>query len=287
MDTRRGGRESDLIYCGAAALPAAVRDDGDELWITDFFAYDGILPHVLADLRDRRLASYDTATYLRFKAGSHIVKQLSSSDKTSFFQQRLDRNRSVVQQDDEVQLTTNEGILRGREQSLTKALEIGRCLLALWNAGRVEQSPLWRSLYTLTEIVAIRQFRTYLAPDKAPDGLLTWAWLSERTLARAAHISLHAMHTSELNEGATLCLCDVVITDAVRREMLEDILGNLFPDEVNILLYWPGKGGQGRLSRMSREQPEEIDEWLRYASGNRGHGTAPEQYSGQDLEVSS
>lgn len=278
-----GGEASqDLIHSGASALPSAVQCDGDQLWITDLFAYHGILPKVLADLRDRRLARYDTATYFRVKGGSHIVKQLSRTDKTTFFRKRLDRNGRGPQQEDDVMLTTDERTLIGAEQTLTRALEIGRCLLALWNSGQAEQSPLWRSFYMLTEIVAIRQFRTYLAPNNGSDGLLTWAWLSERTIARVEHTPLHAVHTSEWNEGATLCLCDVVMTDAVSKDMLEDIRGNLFPAEMTMLLYWPPRrGAQGRLSRVSRERPEEIDEWLMYVSGTGFAGAGPEQYSGE------
>jgi hemolysin-activating ACP:hemolysin acyltransferase len=258
-----------LIQSGPSALAQSDWRCGSELWIIDFFARDGVLPETLADLRDRILHAHETATYFRYKSTRRLVKQVSRQDRTTFFSAHGGKStRQFFAPDDKVNLTANDIILHGCEQNFSRALEIGRCMLALRHSQSYLQSPLWKSSYSLSEFVAIRQYRTYLTADGAPAGLLTWAWLSARTISNIARVPLHDTHTSEWNEGDLLCLCDVAVSESVREEMEGDILGNLFPQESTILLYSPATNdAPPQLLQVKRaQQIEVIKEWLIRAS---------------------
>lgn len=251
-----------MVQLGASALPADGWDNGTELWINDFFAYDGSLLDILVDLRDRALSKHATALYGRNRRARRIVKQVSRLDKTTFFAADPKGIWKSSLRDDKVNITTSEMILQGGEKNLLRALEIGRCILALRKYARYQEASLWASSHSLSEVVAIRQCRTYLASDNTPAGLLTWAWLSQRTISRIAHTPLHDIHISEWNEGDMLCLCDVVISDAVREEMEADIFQNLFPGESTILLYMgPAYGRQQQLLKVERTERALFDRW--------------------------
>ena len=124
--------------------------------------------------------------------------------------------------------------------------------------------PITKLLYTLSEIIAIRQFRTYHSSNNIPSGLITWAWLSEFTIERLSAISLEDAHPSEWNEGNMLCLFCVAISDAVKEQMEGDIYRNLFPDESTILLYVPAKkdAAQQLIKANRNHQKEDIYNWL-------------------------
>ena len=252
-----------LVQAGPLSLPHSEWHSGSDLWIIDFFALNGLLPDVLAELRDRTLSAHDLITYFRYKGTRRIVKQLSRWDKTTFF---CDTRKYLASE--EINLTTGDKFLHAVEKKFSDALEIGRCILALQNTETYMAMPLWKLLYMLREVIAIRQFRTYLTSDNTPSGLLTWAWLSERTIARIAHVPLHDTHTSEWNEGDLLCLCDVAVSETVREEMEGDILGNLFPQESTILLYSSATNdAPSQLVKVKRaQQSEAIKEWFMRAT---------------------
>ena len=254
---------NNLVQTGPLSLPQSEWQSGNDLWIIDFFALHGILPDVLTELRDRTFSAHDLITYIRYKGTMRIVKQLSRRDKTTFFCEPLKDFES-----EKINLTTGGKFLHAVEAKFSGAVEIGRCALALQNAETYVEAPLWKSSYWLREVIAIRQYRTYLSSDNTPSGLLTWAWLSERTISRIAHVPLHDTHTSEWNEGDLFCLCDVAVSETVRDEMEGDILRNLFPQELTILLYLPAiNDAPPQLVKVKRaQQSEVIKEWLVRAS---------------------
>lgn len=218
-----------LLLKGPAGLSAGHWQGGDQLWIMDMVAHDGCLAHMLADLRDRLLAACEVVTYFRIKPRLRIAKQLSRRDRTSFFQ----RPPAVPARPP---LTTRQDLLHGVAARLGKARLLGDFLLALQHGDASRRSALWQSTYRMSEIIAARQYRLYGTPAT---GLLTWAWLSDYTIARMAEHPLHTLHSSEWNEGSVLCLCDAFASDSAREQVLADICSELFPQEKRILLYVP------------------------------------------------
>ncbi len=60
-------------------------NEGISLWIIDFLVLRGSLQYVLADLRDRQFAAYETLTYFRIKNGKRIFKRVGRTDGGRFF----------------------------------------------------------------------------------------------------------------------------------------------------------------------------------------------------------
>lgn len=232
-----------LLLKGPEGLGAEHWQGGDQPWIMDMVAHDGCLPHMLADLRDRLLAACEVITYFRIKRRLRIAKQLSRRDRTSFFQRPPAVPAAPA-------LTTRQDMLHGVVARLGKARLLGDFLLALRHGDPARRSALWQSTYRMSEVIAARQYRLY---GKPAAGLLTWAWLSDFTIARVAEHPLHTVHSSEWNEGSVLCLCDAFASDSIREQVLADICSDLFPQEKRILLYVPPTAGaSARLVEVER-----------------------------------
>ena len=249
-----------LIEIGPSAVSAVQWNGGCDLWILDFFAHDGSLPAVLADLRDTTLREHNVVTYFRYKGAQRIAKRFTRDDQTSFFQRpSLSGNTGVKRA-----LSAKDSVLHSCAERFSKAQLVGTCLLAMRAIDPAMKSALWQSSYRLSEIIALRQYRTYSAPNRAPAGLITWAWLSTRTISRIADHPLHDLHSAEWNEGEVLCLCDVIIAESVRKEMEADIFKDLFPMESTLLLYIPPqKGAPASMTKVARQQQRGvIRRWL-------------------------
>jgi hypothetical protein len=58
---------------------------------------------------------------------------------------------------------------------------------------------------------------------------------------------------SEWNEGRTLCFCDVLVSEAVREQIMDDVCSGLFPDQDTVLLYTgPLEEHAASVQRISR-----------------------------------
>jgi cytolysin-activating lysine-acyltransferase len=85
--------------------------------------------------------------------------------------------------------------------------------------------------YTCAELQAhfvvpyrLGQFRLYYNGDGDVTALVTWAWLSDHTLARVMDDDHYALHTSEWNEGTHLYIMDLVAPFGHFREVARDLL---------------------------------------------------------------
>ncbi|AVR94968.1 toxin-activating lysine-acyltransferase [Pseudoduganella armeniaca] len=208
-----------------------VAPNGD-LWIHDFFAHRGALRPILADLRDRVLHGYEAATYIRHKPRRRITKHVSRHDRTSFFRAAPSRGECT-----DGHLTRDVHALRNYRDSFAEAVELGECLAVLRQCDPHGRSPLWAGAFPLGDLVTMRQFRLYRDAAGRPAGLVTWGWLSPRTLERLGTTPLHAAHASEWNEGLVLCLCDVLTSDATHAQIMEDLCGALLPTQAEVVLY--------------------------------------------------
>lgn len=254
-----------LLRSGPAALAPADWRSGDELWVIDFSAVNGSLRHILAALRDHLFAQAQSATYFRYKGRTRLVKQVSRHDRTSFFAS------AGTPPCARGPLTPRDEVLHGRLPNLVRAGETGASLTALRFAPVHMQAPLSATLHLVGESLALRQLRLYRTEDGAPAGLLAWAWLSERTIARIAQAPLHQLNTAEWNEGGILCLWLASVSAPVFDAMEADIHTGLFPEEQRILLYVPAsQHGPAHVVDMDRSsQAARGTRWLRQAGA--GH----------------
>jgi hemolysin-activating ACP:hemolysin acyltransferase len=58
--------------------------DGTSAWVMDFAVAPGLLPKVMADLRDVVLKDHEQLTYYRLKGQRRLCKRVSRSDHSSF-----------------------------------------------------------------------------------------------------------------------------------------------------------------------------------------------------------
>lgn len=245
-----------------------VAPDG-ALWLHDFFAYRGSLRPMLADLRDRVLQAYEAATYVRHKPRRRITKHVSRHDRTTFF-----RAASPGAACSDAGLMHDEHALRNYRRSFAEAIELGECLAALRHCDPRGRSPLWAGAFPLGDLVTMRQFRLYRDAAGAPAGLVTWGWLSPRTLERLGATPLHAVHVSEWNEGLVLCLCDVLASDATHVQIMDDLCGALFPAQRDVLLYHaPTDARPASAEPVRRSERAAIAAWVARQAAHRAAGT--------------
>ncbi|WEF31566.1 toxin-activating lysine-acyltransferase [Pseudoduganella chitinolytica] len=216
------------------------------LRIHDFFAFRGSLRTILADLRDRVLARHDAATYIRHKPRLRITKHVARQDNTSFFRAAPQGDRTGPG------LTRNPHALDSHRRSFADAVELGECLAVLQRCDPHGRSPLWAGAFPLGDLVTLRQYRLYRDEAGRPAGLVTWAWLSPRTLERLAATPLHLAHVSEWNEGSVLCLCDVLATAATQAQIMEDLGGDLLPEHDDAVLYLGPDAAQAAFAEPAR-----------------------------------
>ncbi|MEW6704360.1 MAG: toxin-activating lysine-acyltransferase [Pseudomonadota bacterium] len=236
---------------GPAAVINANWQGGEHAWVIDFFAHEGSLPAVLAHLRDVVFAAQAHVTYFRFRAQRRLVKQLSRADRTSFT-----AGGDGLWSQAAGRLVDNPVLLHPMHETLMLRLEVGRCIEALHRGGGAAGSPLWKEPGRLSTLVSLRQIRVYACADGSPGGLLTWAWLSERTLRRLNAHPLEQAHRCEWNEGTRLCIWEVLAVEEVRNELVHDLLHRLFPEERELLFYRPGPAA--RVQQVSRSEPAEL-----------------------------
>jgi hemolysin-activating ACP:hemolysin acyltransferase len=126
------------------------------------------------------------------------------------------------------------------------------------------EMPIGRLHWLMNEIRMLRQSRLYFSDDGAPAGVLTWAWLSERTIARLAHVPLHDVHASEWNEGDHLCFVDVAASAGVRPAIERDVMAALFPEESAALVYYPPRPDMpATVVHVDRQrEPGKVRQWI-------------------------
>lgn len=247
-----------LIASGPAALGGGEWASGDNLWIMDFYVHVAMLPLVLLHLRDHVLDRHASAAYFRYRGGYRIAKQLTRADLSGFFGERR-AAASLAQQ----KPAMNFDVLRERRESFMQYHQVGQIMRTLIQAGPAAPALL-RSAHLVRTIATLRQFRVYEDAGGCPNGMLTWAWLSERTIARIEQQPLHAVHVSEWNEGETLCFFDVATSAASRAETIADVAGRLFPDQRHCLLYRASSAAApAQCVPLDRQCPGDvIDRWL-------------------------
>jgi hemolysin-activating ACP:hemolysin acyltransferase len=241
---------------GDAALLAERSDNallpshgvGDHLWIMDFFAVNQSLRAILGDLCERFRTRHDKVKYFRVRGNKRVVKQFKYNEHSALF-----RNATTGGSDDSQDLTRNELILHTYRLYAQELIMLGERLCALRRCDPLLRSPLWSHSFILANWISLRQVRLYRDANGAPAGLLTWAWLSDHTASALRSMPLHATHMSEWNEGRTLCFCDVLVSEAVREQIMDDVCSGLFPDQDTVLLYTgPLEEHAASVQRISR-----------------------------------
>jgi hemolysin-activating ACP:hemolysin acyltransferase len=250
-----------MVEFGPITLTRDSWNCGGHLWVVDFIAVDSILPALLIQLRDRTFVGRPDVSYCRYRNGIRIAKQLTRSNVS-----RLSDETVLGRHGPAEQAALSFDVLRARAESFAEFHQTGSMIRALACAEHATDL-LARPLNLINEIATLRQFRIYEDADGQPRGLLTWAWLSDYTIARIPGAPLHSVHPSEWNEGESLCIFDFAVSQSSVKELQADVEEKLFPDERHILLYvQTGCRGLPDFVRLDRKvSGHAVDKWL--ASG--------------------
>ena len=236
--------ESRLMQSGPDALDAEHLIRGANAWILDLSASGGILPDMLAALRDDWLAGQQTIAYFRYKNRRCIAKRLARSSPASFFRAAP----TVPEAPAQAILTRGDGsgLLHSCTAVIDAAIEAGHFYMLMAGVAELAGLPLQAAVYRLRVPLGQYQRRLYRDADGAPAGFLTWAWLDQGAIAPKPVFALHAF---EWNEGDLLCLMDGVATPAAAEEMRADLAHAWFGGEpLSIYGRWEtAQPGQLRL----------------------------------------
>jgi hemolysin-activating ACP:hemolysin acyltransferase len=147
------------------------------------------------------------------------------------------RRHALNASEPDVTLTARRDLIHTRELAFKRTINVGRFLRLLAESSDWRQLSLTDAIRKARRALDNGQVKFYFDADQRAIGLLSWAWLSKRTIERVSTLPLHAVHDSELNEGDTLCLVDILAPAMAHRELLDDVARDLFPAEPNVLQY--------------------------------------------------
>lgn len=126
--------------------------------------------------------------------------------------------------------------LHGAAKSIRRAEVIGTA------AGLLLKMP-YGSIHTPAQLMleigiadAYRQAHIVLDQMGAAAAMITWGWLSERTVAGMSNTPAYVPHPSELNEGKNLCISGIYPEASARIELITEFARNRFPEVGRIYL---------------------------------------------------
>jgi cytolysin-activating lysine-acyltransferase len=99
------------------------------------------------------------------------------------------------------------------------------------------------------------QFKILFDHKENPLGYITWAWFRDDTLARLINDPLFLPHSSEWNEGGTLCILDFCCHPGSAR-LCMDYLKGVAPVIGSDRIVWRAKKS-GKLMTMKKRQYSE------------------------------
>lgn len=161
-------------------------------------------------------------------------------------------------------ITRKKDVLDHAAGRVLELLAVGEALLALRAAPAYARAQFGAVAALVMTLAGTDQYRLYKDGSGAPAGLLSWAWLSDRTLGHMRHDPLTPLHPCEWTEGEHLHLRDLACSAACMNEMAADVAGRLFPDEpwCHVVLIRAGSAAP-ELRRLPAAQRPAFAEWLR------------------------
>lgn len=211
-----------IIANGIGSLATLDSCGGDLLWIDEFIVVPGMIKPAIAALY-KKLSRFPEAYYERRRGGRRIVKAVSAAD--------LARIGCHVEDAGEI------AIAPIKPDYFDSSIVVGKWLELYQACEKHLDTPLREVLDWIDKFSSVEQFTFTEDGSGAVTGLVTWAWLSPRTIAQLPFLPLERVHASELNEGASLCFVEAVSDFPNRRSIQEAVLETSFPDIDEIFLY--------------------------------------------------
>lgn len=229
--------------------------------ILAFFCRDGSLLAMLADLRHRVFASYQSCTYDRIKKDVRTTKLAQRSASSGFVRYAaptiLARERWEA---------PNEELVLGVASHMKKMVLVGQCLLLLMDSVRHRGRHYRHLIRIVRNFTSLSQYRLHFSDAGEAIGLVTWSWLTDRTVKQVTSISLYDVHPAELNEGNRLCLVDAIFAASDSDFLIRDVVGDLCSNDASLQLFMPQEQGQGaHLRTCAASDVNELRRWVNQA----------------------
>lgn len=140
------------------------------------------------------------------------------------------------------------------------AVALGAGLLLLPSTRSYLQLTVNDAISALTVPFAFGQMEVIRYSDGRPSAIVTWAWLSDDTIARLNADPACPLHISELTEGYTPCISGVFPCGG--EQAVQDFLRHKFAD-FSVWYAMNTFGSKGRqLSSWDQMNRENISLWL-------------------------
>jgi hemolysin-activating ACP:hemolysin acyltransferase len=101
------------------------------------------------------------------------------------------------------------------------------------------------------EAINHRQFKILFDHLENPIGYITWAYIRKDTLDRLIHDPTFMLHTSEWNEGGTLCILDFCCKPGSARLCLDYLKGS-DPISENHKVVWRARRSDKLMSALKK-----------------------------------
>jgi hemolysin-activating ACP:hemolysin acyltransferase len=158
-------------------------------------------------------------------------------------------------------LTASKYLRNKAAAFVSRHVETGLALSALAVSRQYLKVPVGVVRSSVLHAQSTRQFKTFRDSNGVPKGFLSWAWLSNYSLARLESNASLVLHPSEWNEGEILCFRDIAFTEESLARVSIDLGGALFCEE-SICYVTLGVAGQPKLVRLTSGDRSDFAVWL-------------------------
>jgi hemolysin-activating ACP:hemolysin acyltransferase len=207
------------------------RDSVKVLLPVDFHCQPGAARSVVSSVFLSALQGANELRYQRSKQG-HQIRRTIRADKIAMLHERSHKAGNSA-----ATLTARRDLMHTRNLAFKRTTDLGRYLRLMARSADWKQLSLASAIRKARRALDNGQAKFYFDADQRVIGLLGWAWLSKRTIARISQFPLNAVHAGELNEGDTLCIVDILGAEMENRGLFDDVGHDLFPHESNVLQY--------------------------------------------------
>jgi hemolysin-activating ACP:hemolysin acyltransferase len=231
----------------------------NKVFITDFFSESHALRSVLKKMRDRTFFLFDEIYFFKKNNNDEFVKKKSRLSNDIFF-------RKAAKSIDESSCLSDDWItLYSAAPYLKVSRELAPHLISVSIDDFYGNSSLSGAIFWISQLISMRQSKTYLSINGEHRGYLSWAWLSSKTILSIPETPLHEINLCEWNEGRTLCLVDIVVAEEVFDAIRQDIIDGLFNEQRKLLLYYRNSNLENAyfVEFERGEKQEEVLKWMR------------------------
>jgi hemolysin-activating ACP:hemolysin acyltransferase len=197
-----------LLRDGITQLQPKDINTGNKIWIIEICALNGSAKRLIRIFHDQYLNECQQVNYSRIKNGKRIVKRISRTDCTSFFQssaQTIRDNGTFIQSHRVSEIRHAKSAAELAAQTLGEVAVLARHIPEIGNL------PFTSAMERLVRPLNLHQYQLYRDTDGQLIGYVAWAWLDSNFASQDIPLP-QALAPHQWNEGSTLLICDAFVT---------------------------------------------------------------------------